>query len=46
MSALPERRSWRALSAHYADARAVHLRDLFAVGPERGERLVAQTAGL
>jgi glucose-6-phosphate isomerase len=38
--------AWGELQAHYAKVEGVHLRDLFAADPERGERLVADGAGL
>ncbi|MBS1884000.1 MAG: glucose-6-phosphate isomerase, partial [Actinobacteria bacterium] len=38
--------AWGRLEAHFADLRQKHLRDLFAADPERGERLVADGAGL
>jgi glucose-6-phosphate isomerase len=44
--ALTERPAWQALSSHYEAIRDVHLRDLFAEDPGRGERLVAEGAGL
>ncbi len=37
---------WQALSAHRAELDGVHLRDLFAADPSRGERLCAETDGL
>jgi glucose-6-phosphate isomerase len=37
---------WRALEAHARDLRAIHLRSLFADDPRRGERFVAEGAGL
>ena len=37
---------WKALQAHYEAVRDVHLRDLFAKDPARGERLTAEGAGL
>ena len=43
---LRERSAWRALEAHHADIRDVHLRDLFATDPGRGERLTLGAAGL
>ncbi len=46
MSALRELPAWGQLQAHYEQIRATHLRDLFAADPERGERLVADGAGL
>jgi glucose-6-phosphate isomerase len=38
--------SWQALERHFAEVRDAHLRDLFAADPGRGERLVAEGAGL
>jgi glucose-6-phosphate isomerase len=38
--------AWGQLQAHFAEVRKHHLRDLFAEDPERGERLVADGAGL
>jgi glucose-6-phosphate isomerase len=35
---------WQALEAHFEDVRDVHLRDLFAQSPDRGERLTADGA--
>jgi glucose-6-phosphate isomerase len=43
---LTRRDSWRALQAHYQRMKDVHLRTLFAQDPGRGERLVAEGAGL
>src|SRR5438093_423256 len=43
---LTRRRAWTALSAHYETNRHLHLRDLFANDPNRGERLCADDAGL
>jgi glucose-6-phosphate isomerase len=43
---LRERASWRALEEHHGMIRDVHLRDLFAADPRRGERLTAEAAGL
>ncbi len=37
---------WAALEKHAAATRDVHLRDLFAADPGRGERLTAEAAGL
>jgi len=41
-----KRQAWKALRAHYKEVRDVHLRELFADDPERGERLTAEAAGL
>ena len=43
---LREGAAWKALEAHFAEIGDAHLRDLFAADPERGERLVADGAGL
>ena len=43
---LRERPAYAALAAHYAKIEGHHLRDLFAADPERGERLIAEAAGL
>jgi len=41
-----EQLAWKALEAHHKKIRRLHLRDLFADDPMRGERLAAQAAGL
>ncbi|MFI5339312.1 MAG: glucose-6-phosphate isomerase [Candidatus Methylomirabilales bacterium] len=38
--------AWKALAAHYKQVRELHLRELFAQDPQRGERLTAEAAGL
>lgn len=38
--------AWRALQGHYEKIKDVHLRQLFADDPKRGERLTAEGAGL
>jgi glucose-6-phosphate isomerase len=43
---LTETASWRALQAHYEKIKDIQLRRLFADDPGRGERLVAESAGL
>jgi glucose-6-phosphate isomerase len=43
---LTSRAAWQALERHAAELRRAHLRDLFADDPGRGERLVAEGAGL
>ncbi len=43
---LRERPAWKALELHYAEISGIHLRQLFAEDPGRGERLAAQAAGL
>ena len=41
-----EGRAWKALAAHYEQVRDLHLRQLFAEEPTRGERLTAEAVGL
>ncbi|HEX3563536.1 MAG TPA: hypothetical protein VHU24_11915, partial [Solirubrobacterales bacterium] len=43
---LRKRKAWKALSKHHAEIGERHLRELFAEDPDRGERLVAEGAGL
>ncbi len=43
---LRERPAWRALEKHYDELHGKHLRELFATDETRGERLVAEAAGL
>src|SRR5258707_1206231 len=43
---LTQRPAWQALAAHHAQVRDVHLRQLFAADPRRGDRLAAEGAGL
>jgi glucose-6-phosphate isomerase len=43
---LTERPQWRALRQHFAQIERRHLRELFFDDPTRGERLVAEAAGL
>jgi glucose-6-phosphate isomerase len=43
---LRDRPAWKALERHYDELRGKHLRELFAADPGRGERLVAEAAGL
>jgi glucose-6-phosphate isomerase len=43
---LRQRPAWDALARHYEQIRGLHLRDLFAQDDTRGERLVAEAAGL
>lgn len=38
--------SWKALEEHYQKIKDVHLRDLFAKDPKRGERLSTEAAGI
>jgi glucose-6-phosphate isomerase len=46
MQPLRQTPAWAALEEHAAAIRGVHLRDLFAADPARGERMVAEAAGL
>src|SRR5271156_4967071 len=43
---LRDRPAWKALEAHSQKMLDVHLRDLFADDPGRGERLTAEAAGI
>jgi glucose-6-phosphate isomerase len=43
---LTETEAWRALAAHYQQIKDVHLRQLFADDPGRGQRLTVEGAGL
>ena len=43
---LRERPAYNALEQHYDEIRDVHLRELFAADPKRGERFTAEGAGL
>ena len=38
--------AWQALSAHFRKIDRLHLRELFAQDPKRGERLTVEAAGL
>src|SRR5580765_3338058 len=43
---LTQRPAWKALAAHYKSVRKLHLRDLFAKDPKRGDRMTAEAIGL
>ena len=43
---LRERKAWQALERHYAQISGLHLRDIFAEDPTRGERLNAEAVGI
>src|SRR3954454_9623302 len=43
---LAKRTAWKALESHYRKVRNLHLRDLFAQDPTRGERMAAEAAGI
>ena len=45
-TSLTTRPAWKALAAHYAQVRDIHLRTLFAADSMRGERLTAEAAGV
>jgi glucose-6-phosphate isomerase len=44
--ALTGRPAWKALEVHYQSIKALHLRQLFADDPTRGERFTAEAAGI
>src|SRR5688500_807026 len=44
--ALTGRPAWKALEVHYQSIKALHLRQLFADDPTRGERFTAEAAGV
>jgi glucose-6-phosphate isomerase len=46
IGSLTESSAWKALQAHYGQVGSLHLRDLFAADPARGERLTVEAAGL
>ncbi len=43
---LTKRKAWKALQAHFKTVRELHLRNLFADDPKRGERMTAEAVGL
>jgi len=43
---LTKRPAWKALAAHYKKARDLHLRELFAEDPKRGERMTTEAVGI
>jgi glucose-6-phosphate isomerase len=43
---LTKREAWKALQGHYEEIRSLHLRNLFAADPGRGERFTAEAAGI
>ncbi|MBS3934500.1 MAG: glucose-6-phosphate isomerase, partial [Truepera sp.] len=43
---LTARPEWHALTAHYQQIKELHLRQLFAADPKRGERLALEVQGL
>ena len=46
IAALTKRKAWKALGAHFNEIRELHLRDLFAEDPKRGERMTLEAVGL
>jgi glucose-6-phosphate isomerase len=46
MTATVKRQSWTALESHYQKVSKLHLRELFAEDPERGERMSIDAVGL
>ena len=43
---LTKRKAWKALGTHYKKIAKMHLRQLFADDPKRGERLTLEAAGV
>src|SRR5438132_11068626 len=43
---LTKRKAWKALQTHYKTVRELHLRNLFADDPKRGEQMTAEAVGL
>ncbi len=43
---LTKRPAWKALAAHYEKVRGLHLQNLFADDPRRGERMTTEAAGI
>jgi glucose-6-phosphate isomerase len=43
---LTQRPAWKALAAHHKKVRLLHLRELFAKDPKRGERMTVEAANL
>jgi glucose-6-phosphate isomerase len=46
VTGLTKRKAWKSLQAHYKKVHELHLRDLFADDPQRGERMTAEAVGL
>ena len=46
VSRLRERRAWKALQQHHAKIQNLHLRQLFAEDPQRGEHFALEAVGL
>jgi glucose-6-phosphate isomerase len=45
-AALKKGEAWNALENHYEEVQKLHLRDLFARDPQRGERMTAEALGI
>ncbi len=43
---LTQQKAWKELQAHHEKIRPLHLRELFANDPKRGERMTAEAAGI
>src|SRR6266404_6263615 len=43
---LTKRKAWQSLASHFNKVRELHLRELFAQDPKRGERMTVEAAGL
>jgi glucose-6-phosphate isomerase len=43
---LTKRKAWKALQTHYKQIKELHLRNLFADDPKRGQRMTAEAVGL
>src|SRR5271170_2156283 len=43
---LTGREAWKALGYHFKEVRNLHLREIFANDPKRGERMTAEAAGV
>ncbi|PQO28294.1 glucose-6-phosphate isomerase [Blastopirellula marina] len=44
--ALSDRQAWKKLTAHYQEIRGLHLRQMFADNPQRGEQMSTEAVGL
>jgi glucose-6-phosphate isomerase len=45
-TSLPQLPAWKALEAHFLKMKSIHLRQLFADDPQRGERLTLEAVGM
>jgi len=46
IESLTKQKAWKKLQTHYKKTKELHLRDLYADDPQRGERLTAEAAGI